>query len=574
MGTPLMNQTGIQIRETFQSLINNPRFQQICYTFIFILGLLSSIGIFFRIQILTRFGIVFGDRADGLIEISILEHWRNVFLGVSPWMRTLFFYPARDTLGYNDGYFIYGVIFSIWRGIGINPFISSDFTNITIKIIGFVSFFLISLKIFRCPPPIGVLFSMIFTLANNTYVNAYHAQLLSISFAPLITILAYEFIKNAPSNNLKSYLNGFFLAILFDCWLISTFYTIWFFVYGSSICIFIFLLLNINNSNVFHSFLTWLKKSFFSIFVTISTLIIGIIPFWHVYHFTSRAVGMHPLSEVESYLPSFIDIINVGPNNIIYGRFINFLSLFLGDSLPVQGEKVMGLPIGLLLLSIIFIIKTVKNRKLENKIIISLSIGIPISWIITVNFNGHNVWWLLYKYFPGAAAVRVISRYELFLSFPLTVFSMLGFSYLFKNKINLLCVFLGILISGLLIVEEINRGWPLGLMPHIEMSRLQQIGAPPKNCQVFYVLKSRGGDMYGDERTDSVYGNNVDAMIIAEYFQLPTINGTDSFLPPNWNINGYRSPDYKNKIDEYLKNNNVRNVCSLDLYNMVWKNIF
>ncbi|WP_264816006.1 hypothetical protein, partial [Gluconobacter kondonii] len=257
MGTPLMNQTGIQLRGKFQSLINGLHFRRICYVFIFILGLLSSLGIFFRTQFLTHFGIVFGDRADGLIEISILEHWRNVFLGVSPWMRTLFFYPARDTLGYNDGYFIYGVIFSIWRGIGINPFISSDLTNIVIKIIGFVSFFLISFRIFRCPLPIGVLFSMIFTLTNSTYVNAYHAQLLSVSFAPLITILAYEFIKSAPSNKFKSCLIGCFLAILFDCWLISTFYTIWFFVYGSSICFFIFLLLNIKNTNIFNKLLIW-----------------------------------------------------------------------------------------------------------------------------------------------------------------------------------------------------------------------------------------------------------------------------------------------------------------------------
>ena len=568
-----MNQTGIKIQKKFRSLIDHSQFQRIYYVFIFVLGLLSSLGIFFRTQILTHFRIVFGDRADGLIEISILEHWKNVFLGVSPWMRTLFFYPARDTLGYNDGYFIYGVIFSIWRAIGINPFISSDFTNITIKTIGFLSFFLVSLRIFRCPPLIGVLFSMIFTLTNSTYVNSYHAQLLSVSFAPLITILTYEFIKTAPLNNLKSYSIGFCLAIFFDSWLISTFYTIWFFVYGSSICFLIFLILNIKNTYLFHKFYRWLKLSFIPVIITIFILIIGIIPFWHVYHFTSRAVGMHPLSEVKSYLPSLIDIINVGPNNIVYGRFIIFLSSLLGDSLPLQGEKVMGFPLGILILSTIFITKTIINRKLENKIITSLVIGIPISWIITVNFRGHNVWWILYKYFPGAIAVRVISRYELFLSFPLTIFAMLGFSYLFRKKITLSYVFMGTVISGFLIAEEVNRGWPLGLMPNLEMSRLQQIGAPPKNCKVFYVINSRNGEMYGDAGTDSVYGNNVDAMIIAEYFKTPTINGTDSFNPPNWDINGYRFPEYTKKIDLYINKNKIENVCSLDLYNMNWRNL-
>ena len=52
----------------------------------------------FRGPLATGFDRGFSDQADGMIEISILEHWRNVLSGASTWNVTKHFYPHADTL--------------------------------------------------------------------------------------------------------------------------------------------------------------------------------------------------------------------------------------------------------------------------------------------------------------------------------------------------------------------------------------------------------------------------------------------------------------------------------------------
>ncbi|WP_225883217.1 hypothetical protein [Sphingomonas aliaeris] len=96
-----------------------------------------SVVLFFWPSIVSGFDLGFGDRADGIIEISILEHWHNVFRGEADWTTTAYFYPYTDTLGYNDGYFLYGVIYSFWRAFA-DPFHADVLNIVTFKTIGFL----------------------------------------------------------------------------------------------------------------------------------------------------------------------------------------------------------------------------------------------------------------------------------------------------------------------------------------------------------------------------------------------------------------------------------------------------
>ncbi|WP_186808412.1 hypothetical protein, partial [Kozakia baliensis] len=528
-------------------------------------------GIFFRIQIENNFKIVFGDRTDGLIQITHLEHWHNVFRGLSPWMRTFYFYPARDTLGYNDGYFLYGCIYSIWRTFSFDPFIASDLTNATLKTIGFFSFFLCARIVFSCPVIVCALFSAVFTIANSTYANAYHAQLFSISFAPLALLIAFLFAKNSLLNNFRSYVWGIILALLLDSWLLTAFYTIWFFVYNIAICTITALL--ILPKEIWKAILIWIYKSKTPLTISIAILIIGVIPFWHVYHFTARATGMHPFKEVQQYLPSMLGIINVGPSNLFYGSLITNFSPYLGDRLPMSGEQIMGIPLFLLFLAIALLFIAIFSKKKLHPTIRVAVIGTFISWILTTGLHGYPVWQLFYFYFPGAKAVRVISRYELFLSFPFTIFAMLIFSRVLSVKDKSLSpvrIIVIVALGAFLIGEEVNVSWPLGLSPSVEIARIDKIGSPPKDCSSFYTVKSRNNELLLSPGIDSTYGNNVDSMFIAEMTDVPTLNGMDSFTPPGWNLTGYRNSDYLDKVNTYIAENHLKNVCILNLQTMRW----
>ena len=53
-----------------------------------------------------------GDFANSLIQAARLEHWFGVFRGTYHWRDPTFFYPEKNVLGYNDAYFLYGVLYS------------------------------------------------------------------------------------------------------------------------------------------------------------------------------------------------------------------------------------------------------------------------------------------------------------------------------------------------------------------------------------------------------------------------------------------------------------------------------
>ena len=105
------------------------------------LGLLAALAIFFRLQISNGWTLLFGDRTDGAIMVTILEHWFNVFAGHAEWNMLFYFFPHDNTLGYNDGYFLYGVIYAVFRFCGLDMFLATELVNVTVKAIGFLSFY-------------------------------------------------------------------------------------------------------------------------------------------------------------------------------------------------------------------------------------------------------------------------------------------------------------------------------------------------------------------------------------------------------------------------------------------------
>ncbi|GAA3252763.1 hypothetical protein GCM10020258_09510 [Sphingomonas yabuuchiae] len=104
--------------------------------FVIALAYLLAMLIFFRVPIASGFDLGFGERGDALIEMTILEHWRNVWSGVSSWNSGFYFHPYGGTLGYNDGYFLYGIVYSLWRLVA-DPFHADTLNILTFKTIGF-----------------------------------------------------------------------------------------------------------------------------------------------------------------------------------------------------------------------------------------------------------------------------------------------------------------------------------------------------------------------------------------------------------------------------------------------------
>lgn len=535
---------------------------------------IASVLVFFRIQVRTNLHIVFGDRSDGLIQITILEHWWNVVRGKADWATTFFFYPTRGSLGYNDGYLIFGLIYSIFRAAGMDQLLSSDFTNMTIKIAGFAGVFFLSSRFLSMPRWLAVLGASIFTLANNSYANAYHAQLFSIAFVPVFTILMFKLAESIRIGSLRSVICcGIGCTTFYSMWLLTAFYMAWFSAYFA--LFFIAALILQLNPQERQSWTVAARRSGLGLSIIALIGLFELLPFAHLYGRTAAETGMHPFSEVLQYSPSLFDLFNLGPNNVIFGALDQRLSKQLGPGFPLSGEHVMGLSPVLILLAVIGLVLNVRTVSVVRRFWISAAAAAALSWLLMIHIGSFSVWSFFYHYLPGAKAVRVISRYEIFLTFPLVLLAMEAIRQVILLEGRALShryVIAGfcMLLSAFLVAEELNTSWPLGLTRPEELERLALVPAPPQGCKAFYVTSTRSGPPLVPASVDAIYSSNVDAMFIAESISLPTLNGMASFTPTGWNLTHPYDPDYLSRVEAYEAAKGVKSVCQLDLRRLQW----
>jgi hypothetical protein len=117
------------------------------------------------------------------------------------------------------------------------------------------------------------------------------------------------------------------------------------------------------------------------------------------------------------------------------------------------------------------------------------------------------------------------------------------------------------------LVEEVNGSHTVLLDRFQELARTVSVQKPPTECRTFFTTESPDTD---DSSIGALYPHNVDAMLIAEYVNLPTINGFASFSPRDWNFGYPTKPDYSLRVEKYAKLHSLTGLCRLDLTTMHW----
>lgn len=69
---------------------------------------------------------------------------------------------------------------------------------------------------------------------------------------------------------------------------------------------------------------------------------------------------------------------------------------------------------------------------------------------------------------------------------------------------------------------------------------------------------------------NAIYSHNVDAMVLAEKFGLPTLNGYGTFEPPDWDFVGPERFDYLERVRHYVQAHHLAGVCAVDLLEKRW----
>ena len=526
-----------------------------------------SVCVFFRYQIANGFTQLIGDRYDQVIAVSIFEHWRNVLLGVARWSETGYFFPVRDTLGYDDGYLLYGIIYSAFRGLGADPFLGGELVNVTIRLVGFFSFFIAARLIFRLPYLWAILGSVLFTISNNVFVESGHTQVLGVSLAPLMAILLERLFVSIDARKSVSIIAwGFAGAALYGAWLLSTFYMAWYFLFFIVFVLAVYFFLGRREAiSQLASNLCARLPAALSVFLF---FIASCVPFAFVYLPKARETGMHSFSEVLGFTISPLDIVHVGEGNLLYGRIIAFLNNTFRPGFPSWSEQMTGIPFCLLFCFICGAVwlcqKPPADRMERSQLLRATAIAVILTWVLALRVGNFTLWWFVYELFPGAGAARVVARYQIFLQAPVLVVSL---CYLHRNSQRIATPIL-LLVCVWLVAEELNLYPSLNLNRTTEVARLASIPKPPSQCGAFFTTLSRPDNLH--RAVDSIYSHNVEAMIIAETMHVPTLNGYATFVPPHWHLVSPENPDYLRRVKMFVQRYPVADLCELNLQTRTW----
>jgi len=534
------------------------------YALVLILVQTAITAWLYRANLQNGFSYVLSDVYDNSIEIAILEHWHNVLHGLAHWSTTNYFYPYSGTLGYNDGYFLYGIAYSLFRDTGADPYLANVFVNMVMKTFAFSSFFVFARGVLRFGVWHAVVGAALFEIANNITVHTLHAQLLPVAFAPLCATFLYWGVRAfLVDDAVRTMRFGVAFAVLYGMWAITSYYMLWFFTFFTSL---VALRAGFTHRRELRARLAQTsRKTWSAVAGCVLIVALALAPFLYVYLPKAKETGMHSFEDAAAYALSPFDAFNIGTTNYMYGKLVAALHTAIGFPIDFT-ENQIGLPPGLWLAfaaGCVLILR--RGRQQPSSIFGPMVFATVLSLALAIKVGDHTGWRLVYEIYPGAKAVRVISRILIFLTLPVISIAMVAISSLGRRGTwvwpTLICIFL--------IAEELNMTGGVTIDRRSEMQRLASVGRPPVSCAAFYVddhrpLTASQGDV------DLIYRHNVDAMLIAEYIHLPTINGFSSFNPPEWSFEHPERADYRERVKHYREKLGVHGLCSLDLQTMSW----
>lgn len=530
---------------------------------------------FFRNIIGTEAGALLGNRGDGRLTTLLTEHWWNFFNGREHFSEIAMFYPAEGVFGYTDLFLGYGLVYSVFRLVGINMFISYKYTLVVVHAMGTVSMYYLMNKKLNC----NIYWSLFGTIAfcfSDTYARSLgHTQLNAISALPILLILFLNFLNNYKSRKKRN-----IYAYLFIAWFVLLTYNSWYIACFTGIFCFVFLLvyfieLKICKIEVFSA----LKEKIFFIGKDIVGYLIFMvalyIPFIKIYLPVLKSSAGYSYGSCTVYLPEFADIINVSESNFMIGEIIEKMEL---SSRGYSVEVVMGFSIVLLGLFLELFIYSRKKRligvykNIEKNIFVNvipdvtfISVLVCIALTIRLSSNGISLWIAVYYLLPVAKSVRAVGRFLLWLSFPMAVITAYMANRYIKFEEHVQTAIVSGLAVIMIFVSNINTVGAYSLWNYSnEYSFISNVSEPPKDAEVFYII-----DTADTKDLEWIY--QLDAFEIATNFSLKTINGYSGQEPANWHgIWDVCSESYENSVFEWIKNHSLTNVYAYDRATNTW----
>lgn len=533
--------------------------------------------LFFRVPILSGFDLGFGDRGDAVIEISILEHWRNVLDGAAAWDTTGYFHPYRGTLGYNDGYLLYGLSYSFWR-LFADPFHADTLNVLTFKTIGFVAAYLLVARTLGWGRAAATLVALLWTVASGISLQAVHVQLQSVALLPVAMMLAIAAVRaERDGRRGRARTLAVALAALIAAWLLTAYYMAWFTIFSAALFVACWCVLSDRWRPA--AALALARRHAVTLLCGAGAFAILVLPFLAIYLPKAGETGGHPYEEMLGYLVTpLIDMINVGPDNYLWGWLFRPLFALIHAEMPADpmlprrvlgGEHETGIPPILFVLVVTAAWQIIVRRRIDglpvSRELRAFALATIIGWLLTLQFWSVSPWGLVYALVPGGKGLRVVSRYQLWLVLPFLLLVVA----VWRQRATRLArsrPWLAATFAVLLVAENLSAETPAQLHHDEQQAAVSAIPPPPAACASFYTVVTRRDEpLYLSAFKQGLYPHNADAMLLAELWRVPTINGISTFNPPDWDFASPLATDYDARVAAFARRHRLHGLCRLDM---------
>jgi len=521
------------------------------------------IGWLYRQQIMNGFVLLAGDRYDGIISTTILEHWYKVLRGRAEWDEVGYFFPYTRVIAQTDGYFILGLLYAPFRAIGFDQFVAAELVNMLVKAIGFSGMYIMCRRVFSLPFHWALLAATLFTLSNGMTMHSSRSQLATIAFTPIMVLLLWQAGKAIAAGQAARFRTyGVLAGMLFGAWCLTCFYATWFLCYFGLVVLLVATIRGGRAGLIFAKNLV--LKNYGSCAFVILVALLSIAPFLYAYLPKAQETGVRAYAEALQYTVPPADILQVGNKNLFLGKLYNAVLLKLKpDYVPPHEYYDTGLAFGLL---VVFALGAIyfyrRGRAKQEFFLVCIMFATVITWATTLKVGEHSLWYFPFHFVPGGRALRVVAAYHVFLALPVIVIAM---RYLWSRNLTRTAI---LAVSAILVLEELNAP-ALGLDRQAELARIKLSVAPPNECKMFYT--SAWEDQSALAGPAEIYAHNVTAMLIAQELDIPTVNGVASFQPRDWDFAKPQQPDYDARVASYASKHGLTGLCKLNLNDKSWK---
>lgn len=521
-----------------------------------------------------------GDRGDGRLLAYICEHWYQVLQGKIAWRSPAMFYPIEGTLGYTDMFLASGVASSVLRAAGLDIFTSLELVAILFNYLSYVFCFILLYRMLRLGLVASSAGAFFFAYNSPKLVQMGHLQLHVTLFVPLSVICVLMLVQKRETISQTRAFGLLSLAVtLLSLQLMSGYYPGWFFIFWSFLFLALSLLLRPTRT-----FIISIARDFWRpIAGGMLLFIVEMIPFLLVYVPVIREMGWRPYGSAAELIPVPAALLVMGNANYVWGD----VSSAIMEAYKIHPELQIGVGLvpslcwlALTVAAILFIARRFRRRAVESGAAVEeggarnlklfwlslLVLSVSLFYLIGMKlWDNHSPWAVVFTLFPGAKSIRGVSRYVIMLTLPMAVVfafliqyalrKILSYPQLWKRAALLTALFA---LIGFGLFEQLAGS--TGFSIKAENYYLERLAQKlPEGCGSFYLK-------VGPEPVLNQFEYQIDAMMVSQMRNVPTVNGYSGVLRPDWfpGLWEVKLPGYEESVRRWIERHGLgANVCRL-----------